>query len=422
MRRIQLISVGIVGLLISCCTYGQSEQAPAISAKQLEQCQSQRAQDEYAQIDLLISRQQFTKALTLIPKPDLKTPLLVHALFGRIQYLRAYQKVHTYRSKQPDQALLAVATKHILHAANKQHPMALYDKARWFLSEQQHEQRIELLTAAAEQDYVPAMLALAKQSFLTAQNSEQRHQAQVLVQQAATTDGKAKIQLARYYLHDDPLLKSITGYPYDPPKAIELLIQAVQVCEPEAAYRLSKAAQKQIAPIVLPTNKARYWLEVAALLDYIPAYGELAADYLQSGEQIEQAIMWAKRGAEQDDITALVTLADIYYKGKGVEKDHEKALGFYEAALNLDQHNRYVQNQLGIMYYKGEGGQVDFHRAAYLCRGAANTGQAGCQYYLGLMYVNGEGVTQDIALGIDWMKKSAAQDFRTAQNWLRENW
>ena len=75
-----------------------------------------------------------------------------------------------------------------------------------------------------------------------------------------------------------------------------------------------------------------------------------------------------------------------------------------------------------MMYYKGEGVQADFRKAAELCKIAANKGQPGCQYYLGLMYVNGEGVTQDIDTGISWMKKSAAQDYSIAKNWLRENW
>ncbi len=118
----------------------------------------------------------------------------------------------------------------------------------------------------------------------------------------------------------------------------------------------------------------------------------------------------------------MLTLGKIYYQGSGTDKDLPKALRFYEQAYQVDQNNRLVQNQLGIMYYRGEGGEVDFRKAADMCKMAANKGQAGCQYYLGLMYVNGEGVTQDIDTGINWMKKSAAQDFNIAKNWLRENW
>ena len=75
-----------------------------------------------------------------------------------------------------------------------------------------------------------------------------------------------------------------------------------------------------------------------------------------------------------------------------------------------------------MMYYKGEGNAVDYTKAAEFCKLAANKGQPGCQYYLGLMYVNGEGVTQDIDRGISWIRKSAAQEFPIAKNWLRENW
>jgi TPR repeat protein len=49
-------------------------------------------------------------------------------------------------------------------------------------------------------------------------------------------------------------------------------------------------------------------------------------------------------------------------------------------------------------------------------RAAAQSGDANAQYWLGVMYHNGQGVPQDYAQAISWFRKAAAQGDADAQN------
>ncbi len=49
---------------------------------------------------------------------------------------------------------------------------------------------------------------------------------------------------------------------------------------------------------------------------------------------------------------------------------------------------------------------------------SAEQGDAWAQYNLGLIYKNGEGVSQDYEKAIDWFTKSAEQGFAVAQYYL----
>ena len=426
-------SIAAVAAMMLFATSVRADVLPAqdysqlsISETQFEQC-SQREQLVFARVRDAIKNKQYEFALEALGEPtsdsikDQNSRETTY-LYGKTLYLLAYQKVNERLAEEPDQARLADAKKYIDIAAKQGLSEAVYDQAMLLTPPSDAAKKLRLLKVAAEGKFVPAMLTLAEEYFLATETFEQRLEAQALVQQAAAIDSSAKIWLASYYLHEDKQLNNLTGYDKDIGKAVALLHVATVECNPDAAYKLFQMSMIEHKPNDLPTDRSIYWLEASARLGLAKAQGDLAEYYYHDAQDSEKAAYWALQAAERGDLKALLTLGKIHYQGADAGKDLAKALGYYEQALSVDIHNRLVLNQLGIMYYKGEGGDVDFRRAASLCERAANHGQAGCQYYLALMYMNGEGVTQDIDIGISWMKKSAAQDFPVAKNWLRENW
>lgn len=406
-------------------TAGQSADSLTVNDATIEQC-SKQEQPAFARVRKAIRNKQYEQALELLGKPaarfNKKESGEQQYLYGKTLYLLAYQKVNERLADKPDQEQLTQAKKYINLAASHGYAEAIFDQAMLLTPPSDNKQKLRLLDQAARKQFPPAMLTLAEHRFYATKTFEERLEAQALIKRAAEKDSDAKIVLASYFLHENKQLNHLAGYNKDIEKAIEILHSAAMECNGKAAYKLFMMSVSEHRPNSLAAERASYWLEVAARLGYAKAQGELS-DYYQTEEQnTDKAIYWASKAAENDDLKALLTLGRIYYQGAGVEKDYSKALGYYEQALAVDKSNRLALNQLGIMYYKGEGSDADFTKAAKYCELAAHKGQAGCQYYLGLMYVNGEGVTQDIDTGISWMKKSAAQDFPVAKNWLRENW
>ena len=433
MKRRQLISLIGMGAMVLLATMLRAEALViqdysqlSVSEAQFKQC-SQQKPFAFTGVRDAIQNKQYVLAQKLVGEPAKSKTNDANSsetnyLYGKILYLMAYQGVNQRLAVEPDQNKLADAKKYIDTAAKQGSAEAIYDQAMLFTPAAAVEQKRQLLILSAKAEYVPAMLTLAEEYFIETKTFEQRLEAQALVQQAAAIDSDAKIRLASYYLHENTQLNNVTGYDKDIGKAISILHAAASECNALAAYKLFQMSTIEHKPNDLPTDRAMYWLEVSARLGLAKAQGDLAEYYYHDAQDGEKATHWALQAAKSGDLKALLTLGKIYYQGAGTEKDFSKALGYYEQALSVDTQNRLVLNQLGIMYYKGEGSEVDFRKAASLCEQAANKGQAGCQYYLGLMYVNGEGVTQDIDTGISWMKKSAAQDFSVAKNWLRENW
>lgn len=421
MKRKFYTYLGLAGtlLLSQPCVAADALMLPP---QKLTQCQQQAKQQKANEVRAAIERNELSQALSMLKKPTPSTPVEQRYLYGKVLYLQAYARVVSHEVEKPDSQQLASATAYIQAAARLGFGEAIYDEAMLLTPADQAERRMDLLRQAADKQYVPAMMQLAEEYFLSSQTYERRVDAQALIQKAAELDTTAKRRLAEYYLHEDQRLTNTTGYDKDIDKAIQLYFEAAQACDARGAFSLYELAESKHKPNSLDPTTAIYWLGIAGELGLPEAQAQLAEYYLKTESKPAEAIAWAERATANGDVTGIIVLGNIYYQGKGIEKDHVKAMQYFEQALNIDPDNRHVQDQLGMMYYKGEGIPVDFRKAAEFCKIAANKGQPGCQYYLGLMYVNGEGVTQDIDLGIGWIRKSAAQEFSIAKNWLRENW
>ena len=74
-----------------------------------------------------------------------------------------------------------------------------------------------------------------------------------------------------------------------------------------------------------------------------------------------------------------------------------------------------AQYYLGIMYANGEGVPENSRQAAYWFRKSARQGNSQSQYHLGMLYANGEGVPEDDTQAVYWFRKSARQGDARAQ-------
>ena len=74
-----------------------------------------------------------------------------------------------------------------------------------------------------------------------------------------------------------------------------------------------------------------------------------------------------------------------------------------------------AQFNLGLIYYNGQGVSQDYTQAVQWYRKAAEQGVAQAQYNLGVMYANGQGIRQDDAQAVQWFLKAAEQGVAEAQ-------
>ena len=98
--------------------------------------------------------------------------------------------------------------------------------------------------------------------------------------------------------------------------------------------------------------------------------------------------------------------------------DPVQKVAWYRKAA--EQGNAGAQFNLGLSYAKGLGAQQDFAEAAGWYNNAANQGFAEAQEHLGSLYYRGRGVPQDYAQAVLWFRRAAAQGAARAQSMLGE--
>lgn len=91
------------------------------------------------------------------------------------------------------------------------------------------------------------------------------------------------------------------------------------------------------------------------------------------------------------------------------------ATALKEFAPLAEQDNAGAQTMLGIMYLQGQGVAQDLALAARWLRAAAAQGNAQAQYRLALMHLAGDGVTQDPTTAAGLLRAAAEQGLPQAQ-------
>ena len=109
--------------------------------------------------------------------------------------------------------------------------------------------------------------------------------------------------------------------------------------------------------------------------------------------------------AQRDDLAAMRNVATLLRQGKGVDRNPERALYFYErsgrAGLVASQINS------AFMYLDGDGIPQDYRKASFWFHAAAVAGVPVARYNLGVMYERGLGVEEDPARALAWYTLAA---------------
>lgn len=111
------------------------------------------------------------------------------------------------------------------------------------------------------------------------------------------------------------------------------------------------------------------------------------AEALASAGNFEAALPIFQRLATRGDAIAKYKLAEMYYRGLGVQPDHAKAANLFEAAAEQNIMN--AQQNLAVMYVNGDGVTQDYARAVYWFRKAASQGDPLAELSLGYRYKYG---------------------------------
>ncbi len=105
-------------------------------------------------------------------------------------------------------------------------------------------------------------------------------------------------------------------------------------------------------------------------------------------------------------------------EGVAAAKRGDYATAHREWRPLAEQGNANAQFNLGLMYDNGQGVSQDHAKALQWYRKAAEQGNVEAQYNLGFMYDNGQGVPQDYAKALRWWRKAAEQGNAKAQSKL----
>jgi TPR repeat protein len=129
----------------------------------------------------------------------------------------------------------------------------------------------------------------------------------------------------------------------------------------------------------------------------------------------ELAKQFYEKAADQGMPQALYNLGYMYYMGQGVTKDVVKAFSYFKKG---EKDCAKCQSMLGIIYTLGLNGvEVDKKKGFDYFTAATTTQQdlAIAQYNLGIMYYNGWGTPSDEKNAILWISKAADQGLPRAE-------
>ena len=212
-------------------------------------------------------------------------------------------------------------------------------------------------------------------------------------------------------------------------------------------YGLGVAKNEKLAVDYIQKSADQDYDSAQALLGYL--YGEGRVVPIDK----KKSINYYKKAAERGNTSALLNLGLAYYKGEGVTKNDQTAIEMLEK-VPLDQQplaGRYLGNiyinsaapdryqkalraysasanngdvasfyALGKIFSDEASGVKDDKRSIDFYTYAASQGYIPAQYFLGIAYVNAEGVERNLYLGHAWLELASMQRYAPASSALAE--
>ncbi|MBQ9948147.1 MAG: SEL1-like repeat protein [Oscillospiraceae bacterium] len=140
-------------------------------------------------------------------------------------------------------------------------------------------------------------------------------------------------------------------------------------------------------------------------------------------QNFDKAFYWLDK-VVSDDLYYIETdgcflLGECYYWGRGVKRDYSKAFEcykkvVYDCIMDLSLYKRVAKYYLGFMYMHGQGTEKDDIKAVQMFIESAEGGQKYAQYELAQCYMKGVGIQKDCKKAIDWFIKSGKNGYSKA--------
>ncbi len=173
--------------------------------------------------------------------------------------------------------------------------------------------------------------------------------------------------------------------------------------------------------------KASYWSEKLLNNSAVGNKGQAAYEVGSNYEKgfggkpdYVKAAKFYKEAAAAGDDDALSSLAFLYFRGRGVPHDYEKAVSMHEELVARKGEQAYGYN-LGVLYYYAPAGKDQARRhkeAARLFKNSAKNEFYYAQSAVGECYENGVGVTRNYKEAAKWYGLAAEQGFADAKFFL----
>jgi len=148
---------------------------------------------------------------------------------------------------------------------------------------------------------------------------------------------------------------------------------------------------------------------------------KMARDYLVGTESVMQNFETARSlleiEAQKGNVLAIYDLGRMYSSGLDIEKDSERASGFYQQAFigfnEVEEKNpwKYTEYRIGKMLAAGLGVEQNHEKASSWFMMSADQNYKYAQYSLGALYYQGQGVEQDYQKAFELYRKAARQNF-----------
>lgn len=238
----------------------------------------------------------------------------------------------------------------------------------------------------------------------------------------------------------------IPGLEHNYEKGVEYVKKAAMLGDSDAQYHLG--CIYTVNP-KYSTAEGIDWMRKAAEQGNDDAQLELGNHYYDGRgvpRSYIEAIEWYKKSAEQNNETAQFCMGRCYYEGKGVEKSYSEALVWYKKANEngdgiwskiymgicyyyLKQYDKALEifketiddwggeslYYIGLCYLDGNGVDKSLETAFNNFLKSAEKKNVKAQYQVGMMYKDGEGVIKDAEQAFHWFKLSAESNNADAQ-------
>ena len=199
------------------------------------------------------------------------------------------------------------------------------------------------------------------------------------------------------------------------PDSIQMLIDAAEKGEAEAAYDLGGMYLSGKDDIKADTAKAIFWIRKAAEGGHAEAQAFMGAAYYDGiGLPVDtvESWKWWLKGAENGCVIAIRYVAGSYNGGVRTQANYEQALKWYLELAKYDI--AYAASPLGFLYIRGKGTPVNYEEAFKWFSIAAENNDPDALCVLGQMYYEGN-LEQDFKKAADCFFKASCLNNPEAQ-------